>query len=103
METELNKKLRQVISQCCDDGITDGIKFAADSCEQIAIDYSNEQNKTWLELAKAMEEYHNLLADELTELSTLADNRGWKSSRVEKGAEMRKQITELKSRLNQNQ
>lgn len=37
-------------------------------------------------------EYINLLGEELTETVVWADSHGWKSSRVEKGAKLRKAI-----------
>ncbi len=50
-------------------------------------------------LIEAYEEYVKLLTDEITELAGAAYVHGWRSSRFEKGAELRAKIEELKKPL----
>ena len=48
------------------------------------------------ELITALEEYVELLSDEITELAGLASVHGWKSSRYKQGVKCREKILKLK-------
>lgn len=48
------------------------------------------------ELIEKQDEYINLLAQELNELSMLASVHGWKTGLIEKGVELRAEIEQLK-------
>lgn len=48
------------------------------------------------ELIKAYEDYIKLLVDEIDELSVIATFHGWKTTRYEKGIELRNKIINLK-------
>jgi hypothetical protein len=52
-----------------------------------------------LELVKVYEEYIKLLEDELNETGFMAYIHGWRSSRGEKGRELREKIQELKNKI----
>ena len=49
-----------------------------------------------LPLVEALEQYIGVLGEELDELASVAIARGWKSSRVEVGEQLRNRIAELK-------
>jgi hypothetical protein len=48
------------------------------------------------ELIKTYEQYVNLLFEEISELRELARLHSWKSSRIEKGKELREKIEKYK-------
>lgn len=48
------------------------------------------------ELIKAMDEYIQLLTDELNDIAPFAATHGWQTTRFEKGRELRDRIDELK-------
>jgi len=49
------------------------------------------------ELIKALDEYIELLGDELNELAGLAHVHGWRSGRAEQGKDLRKKIKNLRT------
>lgn len=53
------------------------------------------------QLIEALEQYNNLLTDELNELVSITANNGWKSSRVAIGEQLRNKIAELNRQLPQ--
>lgn len=48
------------------------------------------------ELVETLEEYIELLCDEIDELAGIASVHGWESSRYEQGVELRERINKLK-------
>jgi hypothetical protein len=72
-----------------------------ESCDGLwvpAPDYDALKSKSD-ELIAALEEYNNLLGDELSETVSYAAPHGWQSSRYEKGKELRERIEQLKGEL----
>ena len=49
-----------------------------------------------LQLIEKLENYIEFIGEELSELAVLASNRGWESTRIQRGEELRKEIKELK-------
>lgn len=45
----------------------------------------------------AMDDYVQVLGKECGELTVMASNRGWKSTRIEEGEQMREEITQLRA------
>jgi hypothetical protein len=67
-----------------------------DAAKEAQIEVSKEQN----ELIETLEQYINLLGEEINALSSIASNKGWVSKRYEKGLELRNKIKSLKSEIN---
>ena len=68
--------------------------------EQIFLDYQSQQQSLPLtddELEKCQDEYIKLLIDELDELVGMAAVHGWRSTRFEKGVELRSKIANAKA------
>lgn len=55
-----------------------------------------------LQLIEALEQYIDVLVQELNEVVVMAAVHGWRSSRFETGEQLRNKITELKSALTAN-
>ena len=54
--------------------------------------------KLLMQISEKQIEYNNLLKDELDEVVVIAHAHGWRSSRVEQGQQMRKELDALKQR-----
>jgi len=64
------------------------------------VEKEKERIKLYKQLVQKLEEYIKLLGEEVSEVAVLAHIHGWSSSRVEEGIKRRKEIEELKEKIN---
>ena len=69
------------------------------SADGLGMEELKAENKRLTKLVAKLEEYQELLSEELSETSGLAFAHGWRSSRVKTGEKLREEISALKVRF----
>lgn len=97
-EIKTNDKMNQTLKDCLELQADNISMYARKRIEELecGLEEAKKRMEAYPDLVKALEEYNELLVEEIESMITLAHVHRWKSTRHEKGKIAREKIAKLK-------